>query len=153
MNRNDIITEAKIKQIFSNIEEIIMTCHGFLRELYKAIPDEYSETVCIGQLFLDFVSDAHATSWNFANEAHDSQAPNWTTYATYAHKHQDAIALMLELEHKKDSVVALLKSIRDQMDILDLMSLLIQPVQRVPRYILLLDVSSQYLMVIILSNI
>jgi hypothetical protein len=50
------MTEAKLKQIFGNIEEIIMTSHSFLRTLYKNIPDDFSEAICIGQIFLDFVS-------------------------------------------------------------------------------------------------
>jgi FYVE/RhoGEF/PH domain-containing protein 5/6 len=119
-NSSDLMTEAKLKQIFGNIEEIIMTSHSFLRTLYKNIPDDFSEAICIGQIFLDF-------------------APHWSTYATYAHKHQDAIALMLELEHKKDPVITLIKAIRDDNDISDIMSLLIQPVQRIPRYRLLLE--------------
>jgi hypothetical protein len=57
---------------------------------------------------------------------------------------------MLELEHKKDPVIALIKAIRDDNDISDIMSLLIQPVQRIPRYRLLLEVSIFYLIMTVL---
>lgn len=57
---------------------------------------------------------------------------------------------MLELEHKKDPVITLIKAIRDDNDISDIMSLLIQPVQRIPRYRLLLEVSLFYLIMTVL---
>jgi len=114
------LSERKIKKIFNNIEGILETSQLFLKILFRDIPKGYDELICIGKCFLEII-------------------PRLDVYAIYARNHQQCIKQMLKLEYQKPSFIQYLNQIRDREGVLDLMSLLIQPVQRIPRYKLLLE--------------
>jgi len=65
--------------------------------------------------------------------------PNLHIYADYATNHCTTIRTMIELDKKRPQLMTFLQEIQNTERVLDLMSLLIQPIQRIPRYRLLLQ--------------
>jgi hypothetical protein len=107
-----------INKLFSNIMMIVQINDELLEGLSKAISDWNPETTQVGPVFA-------------------KMAPFMRLYNTYGNSYNDAATLLLELK-KKDDFSTFLQNCRGTQP-LDLEALLIQPVQRIPRYRMLLE--------------
>ena len=124
-----LLKQDQIDLVFSSIEDIYRINSEFLSELEQRILHEESETErdILADLFLVKIPD-------FA-----------TYYTPYVHNHQESIMLLRQLD-KKSTWTAFLQSVKDKGEIgkLDISSYLILPVQRIPRYELLLKDLSKW---------
>lgn len=115
-----LIPEAHLTKIFSILEDIYLTNSKLLEDLEKRMTAWNPDTQKIGDLFCTF-------------------APFLKMYALYVSNYDDATAL-LESYEKIPAVKTWLsdKYHEPHIKVLSLQSLLILPVQRIPRYCLLL---------------
>ena len=111
---------GQIATLFSNIRTLLELNKTFLENVRKRREEEWETDNNMGGLFVDF-------------------APFFKMYTMYINNHQDANNLLTTLTNAKDP---LFKEWLDQTQSggPTLFSLLIEPVQRVPRYKLLLEV-------------
>lgn len=109
------LTINEIGELFSNLPVIARLHRSFLNDLQEKIKG-YTDATCLGSLFLDF-------------------APFFKMYTQYVSNHEASLRLLQKL-NKRESFVAFLNScgLRSTLD-----SYLIMPIQRIPRYKLLLE--------------
>eukprot|EP01112_Ceratiomyxa_fruticulosa_P012291 TRINITY_DN3397_c0_g1_i1.p1 TRINITY_DN3397_c0_g1~~TRINITY_DN3397_c0_g1_i1.p1 ORF type:complete len:711 (-),score=147.22 TRINITY_DN3397_c0_g1_i1:104-2236(-) len=123
MRARSIVTPDLIQTIFFNIETIYQINVQFLNLLTQAIlgpPTPVAGDECIGDLFLSAVID-------------------FQDYIDYCKAHQNSILAVAKLE-RQSSFSTFVENVKCRPEIgkLDLLSFLIMPVQRIPRYQLLL---------------
>lgn len=111
-----IISSEQVNILFSNIRTLKQLNLKFLEDLKKRRTQEWTENDCMGDLFLSF-------------------APFFKMYTMYVNNHNAASALLTELNN--DTKFAAFAAERTGPS---LFSRLIEPVQRIPRYKLLLEV-------------
>eukprot|EP01119_Soliformovum_irregulare_P004244 TRINITY_DN1524_c2_g1_i1.p1 TRINITY_DN1524_c2_g1~~TRINITY_DN1524_c2_g1_i1.p1 ORF type:complete len:257 (+),score=63.58 TRINITY_DN1524_c2_g1_i1:49-819(+) len=117
----EIISKKKVDRVFSNIEEVYNSNVRFLRELETRVTENWDDTSStVGDLF-------------------DPQNANFQSYFHYVKTHGDGLACMRKLEKKIPWTNFIMRvKEKGQAGKLDLPAYLIQPVQRIPRYELLL---------------
>eukprot|EP01116_Phalansterium_solitarium_P024544 TRINITY_DN9016_c0_g1_i1.p1 TRINITY_DN9016_c0_g1~~TRINITY_DN9016_c0_g1_i1.p1 ORF type:complete len:763 (+),score=251.13 TRINITY_DN9016_c0_g1_i1:108-2396(+) len=118
---NPIIPADDIKSIFSIIEIITKVNEEFLRGLTAVMNTWSSETTLLGDLILDV-------------------AAKCKVYTRYVNNYENTMNTYGRCVQTYPRFAALLEDVRMRPDVknLDLLSYLIMPIQRVPRYILLL---------------
>ena len=115
-----LIPEAHLAKIFSILEDIYLTNSKLFEDLEKRIEAWNPDTQKIGDLFCTF-------------------APFLKMYALYVSNYDDATALLESYEKIPAVKTWLYDKYHDpHINVLSLQSLLILPVQRIPRYCLLL---------------
>ncbi len=107
-------------QIFGNIEFVYAVNATFLGKLHTKLSDWDDNTSCVGDVMLGAIRF-------------------FKPYALYLAEYSSALKLLEELEIKKKSVQTYTAACQEECGGLTLTSLLITPVQRIPRYILLLQ--------------
>jgi len=116
---HSFITAEQISQIFSSIEIIYSLNSEVLGKLDKRLK-EWPTVTRLGDIFLDF-------------------APMMKIYTEYVNRFDDAVDTLKKLSTKGDKFQEFLReSMKNANSRLDLSSYLIMPVQRLPRYALLL---------------
>eukprot|EP00842_Homolaphlyctis_polyrhiza_P005966 jgi/Hompol1/6370/HPOL_001186-RA len=120
----ELISKRHLHEIFSNLKDIIgvnTELKNQLEERIQGSPFNVSKT-CIGDIFLVLT-------------------PYLKMYSLYVKNFNHAISLITELTHKHPAFAAFLKeqAMRRECKGLIFQTLLIEPVQRIPRYKLLLD--------------
>eukprot|EP00727_Mastigamoeba_balamuthi_P012399 m51a1_g7782 hypothetical protein (1253) ;mRNA; f:227088-233128 len=121
-----IFTKENVYTIFSDIEVLATLGHELLREL-RPISEKWSHNTCLAKTFKNMVGFL----------------PLYTNYVT---NYDKALTLVTQLK-KKEKFTAWLQACVDNplnTKRLDLEAYLIQPVQRVPRYLLLLSDLSKH---------
>jgi hypothetical protein len=118
---NQIITYSEIDSIFANVETILQLNLGVLGALNARLSN-WSDDACIGDIFVSKFSH------------------NNRIYAVYCNNYDSAEQVVSRMKRKKDFESFLGQALSDPRvkSGLHLMSYLITPVQRIPRYILLL---------------
>jgi hypothetical protein len=107
-------------QIFGNIEFVYAVNATFLGKLHHALSDWDDATSCVGDVMLGAIKF-------------------FKPYGQYLAEYSSALKLLEELELKKKAVAVYTAACQEECGGLTLTSLLITPVQRIPRYILLLQ--------------
>ena len=115
--REEIITQQQIKLIFSNVE-IILNYASTLLESLQSRMESWSETTCIGDIFLNIT-------------------PFFASYIDYVNNYPAALETLNKL-HSNERFQAFLEQAEKERPDLYLASVLVFPIQRIPRYILLL---------------
>lgn len=115
--------KAKVKPIFGNIETILGINQDLLKQLEGLIPN-WDDTVCLGSVFL-------------------STAPFLKMYTVYSNQYNEGLKLLNQLMEEQGAFFEEIEKINaERMSVnpvaLRLEHLLIMPIQRVPRYNLLL---------------
>eukprot|EP01088_Endostelium_zonatum_P015026 TRINITY_DN3510_c0_g6_i1.p1 TRINITY_DN3510_c0_g6~~TRINITY_DN3510_c0_g6_i1.p1 ORF type:complete len:1174 (+),score=355.40 TRINITY_DN3510_c0_g6_i1:92-3613(+) len=114
------ITMEQVRIIFSNIEVVQKLNIGLYAELTQRVAAWNNETSLIGDIFV---------KW----------APFFKTYKTYGDNFAASTALCSDIRDRgRESVEAILDAAKIKSNNLTLDSLLITPIQRLPRYVLLL---------------
>eukprot|EP01091_Cochliopodium_minus_P009689 TRINITY_DN2439_c0_g1_i1.p1 TRINITY_DN2439_c0_g1~~TRINITY_DN2439_c0_g1_i1.p1 ORF type:complete len:352 (-),score=104.13 TRINITY_DN2439_c0_g1_i1:29-1084(-) len=120
MSNQKIVKEEKVKIIFGNIDVIYQIHLLFLESLQKGL-NNYQSNPCISQVFLQ-LSDA------------------MKLYSIYINGYDDSMDLIERKKKEKKKFDKFLKEQKvESKSQLDLFSLLIVPIQRLPRYVLLLE--------------
>jgi FYVE/RhoGEF/PH domain-containing protein 5/6 len=111
---------SKGKVLFGDLEGVIALTQEFLDYMQKHIPSKITASAAVAPIFINF-------------------APRFKLHVEYAIQHQISIKTMSELERKKAFTSWLTEIYEKHGKGQDLLSLLIQPVQRIPRYKLFLE--------------
>lgn len=113
--------EADIRAVFGNLEELIKLNELILEELKQNITSSSSVRMRVGDIFL-------------------RTAPFLKSYMPYCSNYQSALQALSKLQRKNDKFNAVVKTAQEnpRCNGLTLVSFLITPVQRIPRYELLL---------------
>jgi hypothetical protein len=120
--QSDVLTSAQSNTLFNNVELLYQFNSKLLTDI-QSRAENWNNDSCIGDLFVQF-------------------APFFRMYASYAANHEFALNIMNKLEKDNSKFQKLLKQTAAE-GVEDLHSLLISPIQRIPRYLLLLrDVES-----------
>eukprot|EP00824_Muranothrix_gubernata_P014919 TRINITY_DN3091_c0_g1_i3.p1 TRINITY_DN3091_c0_g1~~TRINITY_DN3091_c0_g1_i3.p1 ORF type:complete len:300 (-),score=58.80 TRINITY_DN3091_c0_g1_i3:10-909(-) len=123
--RHNILTLAEIRSIFSIIEMIFNVNSTLLNDLKKGF-NSSTHTVMIGEKFLRL-------------------APFLRLYTEYINNYNTGLAVLTQCRKRKEFAAFLkLRERTVVMNNLDLTSFLIKPVQRLPRYVLLLTELLKY---------
>eukprot|EP01129_Flabellula_baltica_P002479 TRINITY_DN12296_c0_g1_i1.p1 TRINITY_DN12296_c0_g1~~TRINITY_DN12296_c0_g1_i1.p1 ORF type:complete len:725 (-),score=149.56 TRINITY_DN12296_c0_g1_i1:4-2178(-) len=118
----ELVSEQKYQSLFSNLDQIFEINNHLYSRLKAVLGDSYEnmpEDISVSVILIDFVDQTEL-------------------YGEYAAGHSESIKTMLALENNKEANKFLEDTPLDK-EILDLSSLLIQPIQRIPRYRLLLE--------------
>ena len=119
LNNNNILSKANVKALFANIEEVCLHNKRFLRMLEDKM-EGWNEQSCLGEVFCTF--------WvGYTKDV----------YSMYINNFDSALDLYYKLMDENPQFNAFVMSSKKQIG-LDLSSYLIMPVQRMPRYLLLL---------------
>jgi len=118
--KDPIVAEKHMRQLFGNIEELYSVNSDLLLKLEKAL-ESWSETQLIGDIFVEM-------------EPRLKQS-----YVPFVYGHKKAILTVNKYHKKHDWISFCEKAIKASSSKLELLGLLIQPVQRIPRYKLLLE--------------
>jgi FYVE/RhoGEF/PH domain-containing protein 5/6 len=118
-NGESPVPENKAKLLFNNLDQIIEVSTDLLQTMFDKIPDGFDSFALVGNIFVQFV-------------------PRFNVFDEYAKSHYQAIKTFGILERKKE-VVQYWKELRERTGVLDIMALLIMPVQRFLRHKLLLE--------------
>mmetsp|Transcript_16124 Transcript_16124/g.41395 ORF Transcript_16124/g.41395 Transcript_16124/m.41395 type:complete len:1154 (-) Transcript_16124:92-3553(-) len=110
--------DAEMQVLFSNIPSIRLIHVMLADRLHKRL-SEWNETQCIGDIFLELVA-------------------GFKSYTNYCINHEAANHFLLEVGAKK-KISEFFQKLKDDCDDQSFQSLLIMPIQRVPRYRLLLQ--------------
>eukprot|EP01122_Echinamoeba_exundans_P007650 TRINITY_DN2399_c0_g1_i1.p1 TRINITY_DN2399_c0_g1~~TRINITY_DN2399_c0_g1_i1.p1 ORF type:complete len:704 (-),score=122.41 TRINITY_DN2399_c0_g1_i1:6-2117(-) len=124
---NEILTKQEFNEVFPNVELIINLNKELLRMVQERI-DQWHPHQKIGDIFLKL-------------------AAFFKMYSAYCEDYEKAITRAKQLQREKPRFDTFLKkadSMKNINDGLDLASFLIKPIQRLPRYILLLDALLKY---------
>merc|ERR1712137_913474 len=117
--RRSVLDISQVHEVFSNIEEII-NYHTMLLEGLERRVSKFDASTCLGEFFI-------------------SMTDYLRCYTTYVNNYNNAIATLSELEENSD-FEAKLKYLTDNgIKGKSIYTYLIMPIQRVPRYILLLN--------------
>lgn len=120
LSRKPLITKQQINEIFANVEEII-NYHTMLLEGLERRVSKFNTKTCLGEFFI-------------------SMTDYLRCYTNYVNNYNNSIALLTQLEENSD-FANFLKSLTDsQIKGKSIYTYLIMPIQRIPRYILLLKV-------------
>lgn len=115
--KDTIVTQQQIKLIFSNVE-IILNYASTLLELLQNRMEKWDETTCIGDIFLGIT-------------------PFFASYVDYVNNYPSALETLNKL-HSNERFQAFLDRVEKERPDLYLPSVIAFPIQRIPRYILLL---------------
>merc|ERR1712137_809746 len=117
--RRPVIKNNQVDEIFANIEEII-NYHTMLLEGLERRVSKFDKATCLGEFFI-------------------SMTDYLRCYTTYVNNYNNAIEILTELEENSE-FAAKLKIMTDSgIKGKSLYTYLIMPIQRIPRYILLLN--------------
>lgn len=116
--RDMIITPQQIKLIFSSVEIILNFASTLLGKLQDRM-ELWNETTCIGDIFLEVM-------------------PFFVSYVDYVNNYPTALETLNGL-HSNERFQAFLDRVEKERPDLYLPSVIVSPVQRIPRYILLLS--------------
>eukprot|EP00026_Physarum_polycephalum_P001960 Phypoly_transcript_01964.p1 GENE.Phypoly_transcript_01964~~Phypoly_transcript_01964.p1 ORF type:complete len:979 (+),score=142.50 Phypoly_transcript_01964:32-2968(+) len=121
IRENDIIlTEAEIADLFANSETLLQVHITFLKQLRKRLRN-YAPGVEVGDIFSEV-------------------GPYFKMYSTFVRSYfVKGIKLLRELNTNNKKFKAFALDAKDKCKRLDLSDLLLMPVQRLPRYVLLLE--------------
>eukprot|EP00475_Leptophrys_vorax_P011511 TRINITY_DN18070_c0_g2_i1.p1 TRINITY_DN18070_c0_g2~~TRINITY_DN18070_c0_g2_i1.p1 ORF type:complete len:570 (+),score=127.74 TRINITY_DN18070_c0_g2_i1:31-1710(+) len=129
LQSSDILEKNEITKIFSNVEEILNTNQTFLWELRQELGNgpEYSPDVQVGPVMLRLI-------------------PFFQSYTTFVNnqKRSNRTLTRLSKKHRRFKNFVLQQEEDDASDGLNLESHLITPIQRIPRYKLLLEQLIKY---------
>eukprot|EP01130_Rhizamoeba_saxonica_P000319 TRINITY_DN10297_c0_g1_i1.p1 TRINITY_DN10297_c0_g1~~TRINITY_DN10297_c0_g1_i1.p1 ORF type:complete len:1012 (-),score=266.53 TRINITY_DN10297_c0_g1_i1:14-2650(-) len=121
-NVSVMISKEKAKILFFKLEEIEEVNKQFLEKLHERLGDSFdglTDDIVISDLLIDLADECDV-------------------YGEYAANHNLTIKLLVSLENDKE-VNKFLETAPSEYGVLDLGSLLIQPIQRIPRYRMLLE--------------
>ena len=117
-----LLPKAMITEIFSNIKQLYALNKTLLHDLVERIRKNYHEYQKIGDVFLQLT-------------------PHLELYSTYYNQHDRAIQMLDRASTKYPNFVDFLEKCKNHPDFVNmrLETLLIEPVQRIPRYIMYLQ--------------
>jgi FYVE/RhoGEF/PH domain-containing protein 5/6 len=120
----NLISKNKVTFMFGNMEHILIINKELLDALEKRM-QQWEENQALGDVMNKLV-------------------PWLRLYSEYCSNYHNVIAMVMELMEKKQSFTEWLTKTQQQNNILDMSSLLIMPIQRIPRYKLLLEQVIKY---------
>jgi len=119
LNNNNILSKAVVKALFANIEEVCLHNKRFLRMLEDKM-EGWNDQSCLGDVFCTF--------WvGYTKDV----------YSSYINNFDSALDLYYKLMDENPQFNSFVMASKKQIG-LDLSSYLIMPIQRMPRYLLLL---------------
>lgn len=144
---SNLLDALEAQTIFSNLDEVYAVNLSFLRKLRGRIVAFDDQTTMLGDLIIETVSRPAAAgrvygrlSWGWG--APCAQIPSLQIYVQYCSNFDDAQTLLMRLTKKRKELNAFIESTQNQPQCmgLSLIAMLVMPVQRIPRYVLILKV-------------
>lgn len=128
MREKQILNKVQLSNVFSNVETLYEQVNLQLLKRLEALNDDDTKLASLGEIFYEF-------------------APLFKLYAVYCSNQPNLNSLIVQLKENNEEFKEYLKQAQrlDACRKLDIQSFLIQPLQRLCKYPLLLKVSKFYL--------
>ncbi|KAL6062833.1 putative Cell division control protein CDC24 [Balamuthia mandrillaris] len=117
-DRSPILSESEVTAIFSTIKDIFALHSSFLSKLNERYSD-WTEKTKLADIFL-------------------AQVDSFKVYTSYVNNYDLSIKTLVECQKRK-KVIRFLEGVHREHAVLGLSNYLIMPIQRLPRYVLLLQ--------------
>lgn len=119
LSRKPLFSSNDVDSIFANIEEIVNYHTMFLEGLERRV-SKFDRTTCLGQFF-------------------SNMTQYLTCYTTYINNYDDASVFLAKLEENAKFKAFLQALVNSPVPGKNMYNYLIMPIQRIPRYIMLID--------------
>ncbi|KAL6062834.1 Cell division control protein CDC24, putative, variant 2 [Balamuthia mandrillaris] len=138
-DRSPILSESEVTAIFSTIKDIFALHSSFLSKLNERYSD-WTEKTKLADIFLAQVRSSANKTICAADPLvlYQLQVDSFKVYTSYVNNYDLSIKTLVECQKRK-KVIRFLEGVHREHAVLGLSNYLIMPIQRLPRYVLLLQ--------------